>query len=154
MKRKRYTEGQIIQTLKQHEAGTPFKQLIQQTGISEQAFYRWKNKCGGMEVSDAKRLMALKEENRRLKTMVADLMLDNKILKDVNSKKVVKPAAKRKLVDYANERYAISTRQACRLLGRRESTRYYRPYRQRADQELWGVLNRLAGDTLGWATES
>ena len=67
---------------------------------------------------------------------------------------MVKPAAKRKLVDYANERYAISTRQACRLLGRWESTRYYRPYRQRADQELWGVLNRLAGDALGWATES
>jgi len=87
MKRKRHTEEQIIQTLKQNEAGTPVKQLIRQTGISEQTFYRWKNKFGGMEVSDAKRLKALEEENRRLKTMVADLMLDNKILKDVNSKK-------------------------------------------------------------------
>ena len=87
MKRKRYTEEQIIQTLKQHEAGTPVKQLIRQAGISEQTFYRWKNKFGGMEVSDAKRLKALEEENRRLKTMVADLMLDNTILKDVNSKK-------------------------------------------------------------------
>ena len=87
MKRKRHTEEQIIQTLKQNEAGTPVKQLIRQTGISEQTFYRWKNKFGGMEGSDAKRLKALEEENRRLKTMVADLMLDNKILKDVNSKK-------------------------------------------------------------------
>lgn len=87
MKRKRHSEEQIIQLLKQHEAGTPVKQLIRQAGISEQTFYRWKNKFGGMEVSDAKRLKALEEENRRLKTMVADLMLDNKILKDVNSKK-------------------------------------------------------------------
>ena len=87
MKRKRHTEEQIIQTLKQNEAGTPVKQLIRQTGISEQTFYRWKNKFGGMEGSDAKRLKALEEENRRLKAMVADLMLDNKILKDVNSKK-------------------------------------------------------------------
>lgn len=87
MKRKRYTEEQIISTLKQQESGTPVKQLIRQVGITEQTFYRWKNKYGGMEVSDAKRLRSLEEENRRLKTMVADLMLDNKILKDVNSKK-------------------------------------------------------------------
>jgi putative transposase len=87
MKRKRYTEEQIISTLKQHESGTPVRELIRQVGISEQTFYRWKSKYGGMEVSDAKKLRALEEENRRLKTMVADLMLDNKILKDVNSKK-------------------------------------------------------------------
>jgi len=87
MKRKRYSEEQIISTLKQHEGGTPVKELIRQAGITEQTFYRWKSKYGGMEVSDAKKLRALEEENRRLKTMVADLMLDNKILKDVNSKK-------------------------------------------------------------------
>ncbi|NJK91049.1 MAG: transposase [Blastochloris sp.] len=87
MKRKRYTEEQIIRTLKQQEAGTPVKELIRQVGITEQTFYRWKNKFGGMEVSDAKKLRALEEENRRLKTMVADLLLDNKILKEVNSKK-------------------------------------------------------------------
>ena len=87
MKRKRHTEEQIISTLKQHEAGTPVKELVRQMGITEQTFYRWKSKFGGMEVSDAKKLKSLEEENRRLKTMVADLMLDNKILKDVNSKK-------------------------------------------------------------------
>ena len=62
------------------------KDLIRKDGISEQTFYRWKSKLGGMEVSDAKKLRQLEDENRRLKTMVADLMLDNKILKDVNSK--------------------------------------------------------------------
>lgn len=87
MKRKRYSEEQIISTLKQQESGTPVKQLIRQVGVTEQTFYRWKSKYGGMEVSDAKKLRALEEENRRLKTLVADLMLDNKILKDVNSKK-------------------------------------------------------------------
>lgn len=87
MKRKRHTEEQIIRTLKQHESGTPVKELLRQMGITEQTFYRWKSKFGGMEVSDAKKLKSLEEENRRLKTMVADLMLDNKILKDVNSKK-------------------------------------------------------------------
>jgi putative transposase len=63
---------------------------------------------------------------------------------------VVKPAAKRKLVAYANERYAISTRRAYRLFGLWESTRYYRPCRQRDDQELRSALNRLAGDNPGW----
>lgn len=87
MKRKRYSEEQIIGILKQHEAGTEVKDLIRQAGISEQTFYRWKSKYGGMEVSDAKKLRQLEDENRKLKTMVADLMLDNKILKDVNAKK-------------------------------------------------------------------
>lgn len=87
MKRKRFTEEQIIAALKQHEAGMPVKELIRQVGITEQTFYRWKSKYGGMEVSEARRLKQLEEENRKLKTMVADLMLDNKILKDVNEKK-------------------------------------------------------------------
>ena len=87
MKGKRYSEEQIIGILKQHECGSAVKDLIRQVGITEQTFYRWKSKYGGMEVSDAKKLRQLEEENRRLKTMVADLMLDNKILKDVNSKK-------------------------------------------------------------------
>lgn len=87
MKRKRYSEEQIIGALKQQEAGMAVKELIRQMGISEQTFYRWKSKYGGMEVSDAKKLRGLEEENRRLKTMVADLMLDNRILQEVNAKK-------------------------------------------------------------------
>ena len=87
MKRKRFSEEQIIGVLKQHESGLAVKKLTRQAGITEQTFYRWKSKFGGMEVSDAKKLRQLEDENRRLETMVADLMLDNKILKDVNSKK-------------------------------------------------------------------
>ena len=87
MKRKRYTEEQIIGYLKQHEAGMPAKEVIRQAEISEQTFYRWKSKFGGMEVSDAKKLRELEQENQRLKRLVADQALDIQILKDVNSKK-------------------------------------------------------------------
>ena len=87
MKRKQFTEEQIIGTLKAAERGQPIKDLLRQTGITQATFYRWKTKYGGMEVSDARRLKALEEENRKLKKLVADLSLDNMILKDVNSKK-------------------------------------------------------------------
>jgi putative transposase len=86
MRRKRFSEEQIIGVLKQAESGVAVRELVRTHGISAGTFYRWKSKFGGMEVSEAKRLKQLEEENRRLKTMVADLMLDNKVLKDVNSK--------------------------------------------------------------------
>ena len=84
--KKRFREERIIAILKEHEAGLPVQELIRKHGICEQTYYRWKSKYGGMEVSEAKRLRALEEENRRLKQMVADLMLDNKVLRDINSK--------------------------------------------------------------------
>ena len=87
MKRKRFTEEQIIAALKEGEAGVPVKDLIRKHGISEQTFYRWKSKFSGMEVSDAKRLRSLEDENRRLKSLVADLTLDNQALKAVVAKK-------------------------------------------------------------------
>lgn len=87
MKRKRYTEEQIIAILKEHEAGAAAAELSRRHGVSEQSIYRWKAKYGGMEVSDAKRLRELEEENRRLKRMVADLSLDKQMLQDVVSKK-------------------------------------------------------------------
>jgi putative transposase len=87
MKSSRFTEEQIIKVLKQAETGTPAKELCRQHGISNGTFYKWKAKFGGMELSDAKKLRGLEQENSRLKRMVADLLLDNQILKDVNSKK-------------------------------------------------------------------
>lgn len=86
MMKKRFREEQIIGILKERERGLPVKDLIRKHGISEQTYYRWKSKYGGMEVNEAKRLKALEAENRQLKQMVADLMLDNKVLKDINSK--------------------------------------------------------------------
>ena len=84
----RFTEEQIIKILKEHEAGKKAVDIAREYNITEQTFYRWKSKYGGMDVSEAKRLKQLEEENRRLKEMVADLSLDNKILKDVLSKNV------------------------------------------------------------------
>lgn len=84
--KKRFREEQIIGILKERESGMPVRDVIRKHGISEQTYYRWKSKFGGMEVSEARRLKALEAENRQLKQMVADLMLDNKVLKDVNSK--------------------------------------------------------------------
>jgi putative transposase len=87
MKRKRHSEEQIIRILKEAESGLATAELVRKYGISEQTFYRWKSKFGGMELSEAKRLKELEEENRRLKRLVADQALDIQILKDVNSKK-------------------------------------------------------------------
>ena len=84
--KKRYSEEQIVRILKQHENGRPASEIIREFGIAEQTFYNWKHKYGGMDVSDIKKLKALEEENKRLKELVADLTLDNKILKDINSK--------------------------------------------------------------------
>ena len=87
MKRSRFTEEQIISTLKQVEAGAKVQDVIRKLGVTEQTFYRWKAKFGGMEASDAKKLRALEDENRRLKQMVADQALDIQALKAVVAKK-------------------------------------------------------------------
>jgi putative transposase len=87
MKRKRFKEEQIIATLKQAERGVPPKEICRQLGITEVTFYRWKTKFGGMNLSDAKRLKHLEDENRRLKKLVADQALDIEALKDINSRK-------------------------------------------------------------------
>ena len=85
--RKRHTEEQIIGVLKEAEAGAKTVDLCRKHGISDATFYKWKAKFGGMEVSDAKRLRALEDENRRLKQLVADQALDNRVLKELIEKK-------------------------------------------------------------------
>jgi putative transposase len=86
MKRKRFTPEQIIRIIKESEMGVKNVDICRKYEISEQTFYNWKSKYGGMEVSDALRLKVLEDENRKLKGLVADLSLDNKILKDLLEK--------------------------------------------------------------------
>jgi putative transposase len=87
MRQSRYTEEQIIGVLKQAEAGIKTAEICRQHGISRATFYKWKGKYGGLEVSEARRLRQLEDENRRLKQIVADLTLDNQALKTVLAKK-------------------------------------------------------------------
>lgn len=87
MKRSRFTEEQIVSVLKEQEAGMPTAELCRRHGISQATFYNWKAKLGGLEVSEAKRLKGLEDENARLKKLLADAMLDNAALKDLLSKK-------------------------------------------------------------------
>ena len=82
----RFTEEQIIKVLKEHEGGRPAADIVRELGIAEQTFYSWKRKYGDMNVSEVKRLKQLEAENAKLKELVADLSLDNMILKDVISK--------------------------------------------------------------------
>jgi putative transposase len=86
MKGKRFSQEQIIRVIKESEMGIKNIDICRKYGISEQTFYNWKSKYGGMEVSDAMRLKVLEDENRKLKGLVADLSLDNKILKDLLEK--------------------------------------------------------------------
>ena len=87
MKRSRFTEEQIIGILKEHEAGVPVAELCRKHGVSNASLYKWKAKYGGMDVSEARKLKALEEENARLKKLLADAMLDNSALKDLLGKK-------------------------------------------------------------------
>jgi putative transposase len=87
MKRNRFTEDQIIAVLKEHELGAKTADLCRKHGMSEATLYNWKAKFGGMYVSEAKRLRALEEENRKLKKLLAEAMLDQAALKELLSKK-------------------------------------------------------------------
>jgi putative transposase len=87
MKRGRFTEEQIISVLREHEAGAKTGELARKHGVSEATLYNWKAKYGGMDVSEAKRLRILEDENRKLKKLLAESMLDNSALKELLAKK-------------------------------------------------------------------
>ena len=87
MRSSRFTDEQIIGMIKEQEAGTSTADVCRKHGISTASFYKYKAKFGGMEVSDARKLKALEDENAKLKKLLAEQMLDNAMLKDVNSKK-------------------------------------------------------------------
>ena len=87
MQKSRYTEEKIIRILKEAEAGKKIVDICREYGISDVTFYKWRSKYGGMDISDAKRLKQLEDENRRLKKLLADTMLDKQILQDIVEKK-------------------------------------------------------------------
>lgn len=87
MRKSRFTPEQILQALRQAESGTPVVEICRKLGVTETTFYRWKKQYGGLDTSELRELKQLREENRRLKQVVADLTLDKTILKDALGKK-------------------------------------------------------------------
>ena len=87
MRKSRFTEAQIIGVLHEHEAGAKIAELCRRHGITETTFHRWKRTYGGLQVSEAKRLKALEEENRQLKRLIADQALNLQVVKDLLGKK-------------------------------------------------------------------
>ncbi|RYY28772.1 MAG: IS3 family transposase [Sphingomonadales bacterium] len=129
MKRKQFSEEQIIGILKEAEAGAVVTDLCRRHGMSSATYYASKAKFGGLEVSDARRLRALEEENARLKRLLADTMLDNAGLKDLLSKKLVTLAAKREAVAHLQTTLGMSERRACAVVGADRTSMRYRSCR-------------------------
>ncbi|MEL6531395.1 MAG: IS3 family transposase [Pseudomonadota bacterium] len=127
MKRKRFTEEQIIGVLKESEAGAKTDDICRRHGISSATFYSWRKKYGGMDASEAKRLRELEAENAKLKRIVADQMLDMTSMKELLAKKLVTPMAKRKAVGFLISEMGLSERRACRIVGLSRSVQQYRP---------------------------
>ncbi|MEO1317974.1 MAG: IS3 family transposase [Pseudomonadota bacterium] len=145
MKRSKFSEEQVIAILREQEAGAKTADVCRRHGISSATFYAWKAKYGGMEVSDAKRLKALADENVKLKRLYADAMLDNAGLRDLLGPKVVTPAAKRTAVALLVEDHEMSERRACHLVGADRTMIRYRS-RRPDDAALRERMRVLAGE--------
>jgi len=116
MKRSRFSEEQIIGILKEQEAGSRTADVCRRHGVSEATFYKWKAKYGGLEVSEARRLKALEDENARLKKLLAGVRSERGGAARASGKKMVGPAVKREAVAHLREIFAMSERRACRVI--------------------------------------
>ena len=144
MKRARFTEDQIIGVLKEHEAGAKTADLARKHGVSEATLYNWKAKYGGMDVSEAKRLKQLEDENAKLKKLLAEQMLDAAALRELLSK-WVGPAVKREGVAHLRATMGLSERRACSIVSADRKMVRYRSCGP-PDTELRTQLRDLANE--------
>ncbi|WP_197331662.1 IS3 family transposase [Ralstonia syzygii] len=142
MRKSKFTESQIVATLKQVEGGRQVKDVCRELGISDATYYVWKSKYGGMEAADVQRLRDLEAEHNKLKRMYAELAMENHALKDVIAKKPVDPAHKRPLVAWLMEHHSWSERRACTAIGLSRSTARYQRRPDR-DEEVIALLAEL-----------
>ena len=126
MKTSRYTEEQVASTLRLAGSGTPFADICRQMGIAEATFYLWKKKYGSLGAAEVRELRQMREENARLKRLVADLTLDKHILQEVLRQKRLRPARRRERAQWIHDRFQVSTRRACALGDVCPNTWYYR----------------------------
>ncbi len=143
MKKSRFNEEQIIGILKQHEAGQKMADLAREHGISEATMYTWKSKYGGMDVSEAQRLKALDDENRRLKHAGRRSQPRQRDAESGDPKKRVELAGLRQDVAFVAEQFAVSERRACKLFAVDRSTYRYEPQPDR-NAQLRGEMIALA----------
>ncbi|MFN7998007.1 MAG: IS3 family transposase [Bryobacteraceae bacterium] len=149
MKKTKHSEEKMIAAVKQLEAGRSAKELARELGVTDQTLYNWRAKYSGMDVSDAKRLKSLEDENRRLKTMVADLSLDKEALKAVIPKKRVELVSARRDVAFVMAEFAYSERQACKLVDV-DRTSYRYEARPDKNDQLREALIALARQKPRW----
>jgi putative transposase len=145
MKRRRFSEEKIIGALKEAEAGARVDNICRRHGVSSATFYAWSKRCGGMEVSEARRLRELEAENAKLKRIVADQMLDMSAMKELLAKKLVKPMVKRKAVGFLMSQLGLGERRSCRIICRTRSVQQYRP-KPRDDEAVIDRMKILASE--------
>ena len=131
--------------MKEQEAGAKTADVCRKHGISDATFYKYKAKYGGMDVSDARKLRALEDENAKLKKLLAETMLDNATLKDVASKKMVTPDVKRNAVAHVCAQHGVSQRRACEMLSFDRSTMRYRSVRP-DDAAIREAMKKVASE--------
>ncbi|MCR9982830.1 IS3 family transposase, partial [Vibrio alginolyticus] len=142
--KKRFNEQQIIAILKEAEAGIPARELCRKHGISDATFYTWRKKYAGLDVSEARRLKALEDENARLKKLLAETLLDAEALKIALSQKLLTVEDKRKAVKIIQKGTQLSERRACLLVGIQRASLRYQPQANREDDKLQARIKELA----------
>ncbi|MBI3306805.1 MAG: IS3 family transposase [Candidatus Omnitrophica bacterium] len=141
MSGKRLTEEQIIPILKRHEAGTSTQDLCREVGVSTATLYKWKAKYGGLEISDARRLKGLEEENRKLKRLVADQALEDiQAYKEIARGKLLKPKRRRKAAEHLVRDLGLKKAKASKVTGMARSGHYYQ-FKLRHEES--GIVNRM-----------